>query len=287
MHLSIIIVNYNVQYFLEQALLSVRKAAEGIAAEVFVVDNNSVDNSAAMVREKFPEVKLIVNTRNTGFAVANNQAIRESTGKYVLLLNPDTVVREDTFSRCLDFMDAHPGAGALGVKMIDGSGKFLPESKRGFPTPFVAFAKTFGLSAFFPKSKLFNRYHLGYLDENETHEVDVLAGAFMLMRREALDKAGWQPTDIDYIITVSCTGIMIPSVDAYLVNSLKMKQGIVRLPVTEMGCAAGISGIIYASNFLAANPGKRAAVVAVVRLGGDRRPHPGRTGPGADHARLR
>jgi GT2 family glycosyltransferase len=111
-------------------------------------------------------------------------------GRYVLLLNPDTVVREDTFRKCLAFMDAHPEAGALGVRMIDGSGKFLPESKRGFPSPFVAFCKTFGLSSLFPRSKVFNRYHLGYLDEHETHAVDVLAGAFLLLRREALDKAG-------------------------------------------------------------------------------------------------
>ncbi|MFZ1497259.1 MAG: glycosyltransferase [Saprospiraceae bacterium] len=190
MQLSVIIVNYNVRYFLEQALLSVRKASRGLAVEVWVVDNNSVDSSVAMVREKFPEVRLIANTQNTGFAVANNQAIRQASGKYVLLLNPDTVVEEDTFQKCIGFMDAHPLAGALGVKMIDGSGKFLPESKRGFPTPFVAFCKTFGLSALFPKSKLFNQYYLGFLSENETHKADVLAGAFMFMRREALDKVG-------------------------------------------------------------------------------------------------
>ncbi len=190
MQLSVVIVNYNVQYFLEQALLSVRKAAAGLDAEVFVVDNNSVDNSVAMVREKFPEVILIANPHNPGFSTANNQAIRMARGRYVLLLNPDTVVREDTFRKCLAFMDTHPHAGALGVRMIDGSGKFLPESKRGFPTPFVAFCKTFGLSGLFPRSKVFNRYHLGYLDEHATHVVDVLAGAFLLLRREALDKAG-------------------------------------------------------------------------------------------------
>ncbi len=190
MQLSIIIVNYNVQYFLEQCLLSVEKALVDIEAEIFVVDNNSVDSSVAMVREKFPEVKLIENKQNTGFAVANNQAIRESTGKYVLLLNPDTVVREDTFKKCVHFMDRRPDAGALGVKMIDGAGNFLPESKRGFPTPFVAFAKTFGLSRIFPKSKAFNHYHLGYLDKDETHEVEVLAGAFMLLRKSVLDEIG-------------------------------------------------------------------------------------------------
>ncbi|MBK8042940.1 MAG: glycosyltransferase [Haliscomenobacter sp.] len=188
--LSVVIVNYNVKYFLEQALLSVRNASGNLRVEVFVVDNNSVDDSNALVREKFPEVRLIANTVNVGFAKANNQAIRESSGTYVLLLNPDTVVEEDTFDRCFRYMEDHPGVGGLGVKMIDGAGKFLPESKRGFPTPFVAFCKTFGLSRLFPRSKTFNRYHLGFLDENQTHEVEVLAGAFMWLRRAALDKAG-------------------------------------------------------------------------------------------------
>ncbi|MDX1910497.1 MAG: glycosyltransferase [Saprospiraceae bacterium] len=190
MRLSVVIVNYNVRYFLEQALGSVRKAMQGIAGEVWVVDNNSADDSVRMVRERFPEVRLIANTDNPGFAVANNQAIRQCAGDYVLLLNPDTLVEEDTFRKCLDFMDQHPEAGALGCKLLDGSGKFLPESKRGFPTPWVAFCKTFGLSTLFPKSPLFNRYHLGHLSEDETAEVDVLAGCFMFMRKTALDKAG-------------------------------------------------------------------------------------------------
>lgn len=190
MKLSIIIVNYNVKYFLEQALLSVRNAITHVDAEVFVVDNNSVDDSCQMVLQKFPEVKLIQNKSNPGFSIANNQAIQQSKGEYVLLLNPDTVVEEDTFEKCIAFMDAHPKSGGLGVKMIDGSGKFLPESKRGFPSPFVAFCKTFGLSRVFPKSKTFNRYHLGFLDENKTHEVDVLAGAFMMLRKSVLDKIG-------------------------------------------------------------------------------------------------
>jgi len=143
-----------------------------------------------MVREKFPAVGLIANRDNPGFAVANNQAMRLASGEYVLLLNPDTVVEEDTFDKCIAFMDAHPEAGGLGVKMIDGTGAFLPESKRGFPTPFVAFCKTFGLSRLFPRSRLFNRYHLGYLDPEEVHEVEVLAGAFMLLRRSVLDEIG-------------------------------------------------------------------------------------------------
>lgn len=190
MRLSVIIVNYNVRHFLEQALGSVRRAMEGIEGEVWVVDNHSADGSVEMVRERFPWVKLIANLDNPGFAVANNQAIRQSSGQYVLLLNPDTLVEEDTFHKCLNFMDLHPESGALGCKLIDGSGKFLPESKRGFPTPWVAFCKTFGLSTLFPRSSLFNRYHLGYLPEDETAEVDVLAGCFMFMRKSALDKSG-------------------------------------------------------------------------------------------------
>lgn len=190
MKLSVIIVNYNVRFFLEQTLLSAQKAAQRVEAEIFVVDNNSVDDSVQMVKERFPEVHLIANTDNPGFSKANNQAIRLSKGEYVLLLNPDTVVNEDTFEKCVRFMDEHSDAGGLGVKMIDGSGEFLPESKRGFPSPFVAFCKTFGLSKIFPKSKLFNSYHLGYLDKNETHKIDVLSGAFMMLRKSVLDEVG-------------------------------------------------------------------------------------------------
>ncbi|MCE1200569.1 MAG: glycosyltransferase family 2 protein [Bacteroidia bacterium] len=190
MKLSIVIVNYNVEFFLEQCLLSVRRAMQGIDGEVFVVDNNSVDGSLRMIRSKFPEVKLIANSENTGFSKANNQAIRESVGEYVLLLNPDTVVEDDTFQKVISFMDEHPEAGGLGVKMLDGQGKFLPESKRGLPTPMTAFYKIFGLSALFPRSRRFGRYHLSYLDPDQVHEVEILAGAFMLLRRSVLDKTG-------------------------------------------------------------------------------------------------
>lgn len=190
MKLSVIIVNYNVEPFLEQCLHSVRKASKSLSVEVFVVDNNSVDGSVAMVREKFPEVKLIANKENTGFSRANNQAMQIAQGEYVLLLNPDTVVEESTFDKVVAFMDAHPEAGGLGVQMIDGKGNFLPESKRGLPTPAVAFYKIFGFSKLFPKSKTFGRYHLGFLPKDETHEVEILSGAFMLMRKAALDKVG-------------------------------------------------------------------------------------------------
>lgn len=190
MDLSVIIVNYNVRYFLEQALLSVERAMVGLKTEVWVVDNNSADASLAMVADRFPWVKVIANKDNPGFSIANNQAIRLSSGKYVLLLNPDTVVEEDTFHRCYDFMESHPEAGGLGVRMIDGQGRFLPESKRGLPTPWVAFTKAFGLARLFPRSRRFNHYHLGYLPENETNPVEILAGAFMWMRKEALDEVG-------------------------------------------------------------------------------------------------
>lgn len=190
MKLSVVIVNYNVKYFLEQCLNSVRRASEGLETEVFVVDNNSVDGSTKMVKDKFPEVILIENKDNTGFSKANNQAIKQSKGEYVLLLNPDTVVEDDTFSSVVTFMDSHPDAGGLGVKMIDGKGNFLPESKRGLPTPAVAFFKIFGLSKFFPKSRIFGKYHLGYLDKDEVNPVEVLSGAFMLLRKSVLEKTG-------------------------------------------------------------------------------------------------
>jgi len=190
MKLSVIIVNYNVQHFLEQCLHSVRKASKNIAIEIFVVDNNSVDGSTAMVKQKFPEALLIENKKNTGFSFANNQAMRIAKGEYILLLNPDTVVEEDTFEKVVAFMDSHPDAGGLGVKMLDGKGNFLPESKRGLPTPAVAFYKIFGFSRLFPRSKTFGKYHLGFLDKDKTHEVDILSGAFMLMRKSVLDKVG-------------------------------------------------------------------------------------------------
>jgi GT2 family glycosyltransferase len=190
MQLSVVIVNYNVRYFLRLCLQSVKAAIDGVEAEVYVVDNNSSDDSVEMVKELFPWVKLIANKHNAGFGVANNQAITIAQGKYILLQNPDTIVAEDTYKRIIEFMELSPEAGGLGVKMIDGSGKFLPESKRGLPTPEVAFYKIFGLSLLFPRSKLFGKYHLGYLDNNEVQKVDVLSGAFMLIRKEVIDRIG-------------------------------------------------------------------------------------------------
>ncbi len=220
MDLSIVIVNYNVRHFLDQCLHSVQEAVNKLKedrpegkdyeAEVFVVDNNSVDGSVTEVRRKFPWVKVLANEENLGFSKANNQAIRESSGRYVLLLNPDTVVEEDTFLHCIEFMDSHTDAGALGVKMIDGKGKFLPESKRALPTPSVSFYKMFGLASLFPGSRRFGKYHLGHLHRDETHKVEVLAGAFMFLRGETLEKTGYlderffmygEDIDLSYRIT--------------------------------------------------------------------------------------
>lgn len=154
------------------------------------MDNNSVDGSVALIKDKFSGVTLIANTNNTGFAVANNQGIKIAKGKYILLLNPDTVVQEDTFEKTIAFMEAHSDGGGLGIKMLDGKGNFLPESKRGLPTPAVAFYKIFGFAKLFPGSKKFGQYHLTFLDKNKNHQVDILSGAYMFMRKEALDKVG-------------------------------------------------------------------------------------------------
>ncbi len=190
MKLSVVIVNYNVRYFLEQCLHSVQNDCKDLDAVVFVVDNSSVDGSVKMVRDKFPEVILIENKENLGFSTANNQAMKIARGEYILLLNPDTLVEDDTLRKVVSFMDEHADAGGLGVKMIDGKGKFLPESKRALPTPLVSFYKIFGLSSLFPRSRIFSQYHLGYLDKDKVHEIDVLAGAFMLLRKKVLDEIG-------------------------------------------------------------------------------------------------
>ncbi|MFA5814683.1 MAG: glycosyltransferase [Bacteroidales bacterium] len=189
--ISVIIVSYNVKFFLEQCLKSVYRAGKDIPMEVFVVDNNSADGSCVMVRNQFPDVKLIENTENTGFSKANNQAMSTAAGEFQLILNPDTVVEESTFLKILDFMDNHPEAGALGVRMIDGKGTFLPESKRALPTPWVSFYKVFGLAALFPRSRKFGQYHLGYLPQDEVNPVDILPGAFMLIRKSVLDQTGY------------------------------------------------------------------------------------------------
>ncbi len=186
--LSVVIVNFNVKYFLEQCLDSVVKACSGLQAEIFVVDNNSSDGSRAYFEGRFPEVAFTWQNDNTGFAKANNSALGKATGKYILFINPDTIVPEDCFQKCLSFFRVTPDCGALGVKMIDGSGKFLRESKRSFPSPLTSFFKMTGFTALFPHSKLFAGYYAGHLPENRNNEVDVLAGAFLMLSRKALEK---------------------------------------------------------------------------------------------------
>jgi GT2 family glycosyltransferase len=190
MELSVIIVSFNVKDFLRQCLNSVRSASEKTECEIFVVDNNSADGSAEMVKIEFPDVKLMANQDNNGFSVANNQAIKKAAGRFLLLLNPDTIVEKDTFLKCINFMNTHPDAGALGVRMINGEGKFLPESKRAFPTPRTAFFKTFGLSYLFPGSPVINRYYLPQINIMETSLTEVISGAYMFLRREAINKSG-------------------------------------------------------------------------------------------------
>jgi N-acetylglucosaminyl-diphospho-decaprenol L-rhamnosyltransferase len=188
--LSVIIVNYNVKYFLEQCLCSVRKAIEKIEGEVLVIDNNSSDGSIAYLEPKFPGVKFIVNKENEGFGKANNKAFSLAKGKYILFLNPDTIVAEDSFEICISFFGSNKNAGALGVKMIDGKGIYLKESKRGFPSIWTAFCKLSGLTALFPHSKVFSKYYLGNLSEKENQVIDVVSGAYFFVRKETLAKTG-------------------------------------------------------------------------------------------------
>lgn len=189
--ISVVIVNYNVRHFLVECLESFyRSKTDGLSIEVFVVDNASIDGSVEVVQSQYPDVKLIANTDNVGFSTANNQAIRVAAGEYILLLNPDTVLEEDTLRICYDYMAAHSQVGALGVKMIDGAGTFLPESKRALPTAWNSFTKLAGLSSLFPSSRLFNGYALGHLSKDERHRIEVLCGAFMFMPKQVLDEVG-------------------------------------------------------------------------------------------------
>ena len=199
MKLSVIIVSYNVEHFLAQCLISVERAIANFSdqtpsatsqIDVFVVDNISVDGTCEMVKERFPWVSLIENSENVGFSKANNQAIHISNAEYVLLLNPDTVIQEDTFTKCISFADENPKLGGMGVPMFDGSGTYLPESKRGIPTPWASLCRISGLFRLAPKSKNLNNYYAGHLSADENHKIDVLSGAFMWMRKLTLDEVG-------------------------------------------------------------------------------------------------
>ena len=188
--LSVVIVSYNVKYYLEQCLSSLYRSLKGLEFEIFVVDNHSKDGSVEYLSERFPNVRLIGSPHNLGFARANNLAIGESRGEYVLLLNPDTVVGESTIRDTLRFMDEHPDAGSLGVRMMDAKGTDAKESRRGLPSPMVAFYKMSGLCARFPKSKRFGHYYMGYLPWDSPSAIEVVSGAFCLLRKEALEKVG-------------------------------------------------------------------------------------------------
>lgn len=190
MELSVIIVSFNVCTYLRQALASVIAAAEGISREIIVVDNNSSDGSAAMVKEEFKDVRLIVSEHNEGYPAACNKGIMASAGSFILILNPDTVVEPDAIKTALAFTRNHPEAGAAGARMVNGSGGFLPESKRGFPSPLASLFRFTGMWKLFRRSSFFNAYYLGHLPEYEICKADILTGAFMLIRRDALDSAG-------------------------------------------------------------------------------------------------
>lgn len=188
--LSIIIVNYNVKEFLLNLLSSIKKSLQNISSEIIIVDNASDDGSVELLKDKYPEVKLIVNNSNIGFGSANNQALEIARGKFILLINPDTIVKEETFSSMINFFNTHPDAGIAGCKVLNPDGTLQLSCRRGFPGPWTSFTKVMGLSKLFPKSKLFAKYNLTYLDENQTYEVDAVSGAFMMIRREVYDKIG-------------------------------------------------------------------------------------------------
>jgi GT2 family glycosyltransferase len=195
MILSIIIVNYNVKFFLEQCLCSVQRAVERMEGgyrdtEVIIIDNHSGDGSLEYLEPRYPWAKFVSSKENLGYAIANNQGLALSRGRYVLFLNPDTIIGEDALHACVQFLDIHPEAGALGVQMLDGRGRFLKESVRGFPTPWAAFCKFSGLTNIFPASSLFASYYMGSLKKSGEPQVEVLSGACMMVTREAIKKTG-------------------------------------------------------------------------------------------------
>ncbi len=193
--LSIIIVNYNVKEFLLNLLESIQQAAKNISTEIIVVDNNSNDDSITTINEKFPSVITIQNNSNVGFGAANNQGLEISKGKYILLINPDTLVKENTFEQMIKFLEENLQVGIAGCKVLNPDGSLQLACRRSFPKPWVSFTKVTGLSKLFPKSKLFAKYNLTYLDENETYEVDAISGSFMMFNRNTFEKVGGFDTD--------------------------------------------------------------------------------------------
>ena len=190
MKLSVVIVNYNVKHFLEQCLHSLEQAAVGIDHEIIVVDNASTDGSTEYITTRFPSIKWMACRENNGFSKGNNIAIAQAKGEYVLLLNPDTIVTKEAIEGCVEFMDTHADAGACGVYMLRTDGTFAPESRRALPTPFVSFCKMSGLSKLFPKSRTFGRYYMQYLDKEDTNPIEIISGAYMMLRHKTIKKTG-------------------------------------------------------------------------------------------------
>ena len=213
MQLSVIIVTYNSMGLLENCLFSVQKAMQTIDGEIIIVDNNSKDGSKEYLSSKFPEVEFIFNNKNLGFAKACNQGFKISSGDHILFLNPDTVLSETCLTACISFFKTHTDVGAVGVRMLDEKGKFLKESKRGLPSPSASFYKLFGVTAIFPGSKTIAKYYQGHLPENENNSVEVLSGAFMMIKRTVFEKVkGFDETffmygeDIDLSLRISQLG---------------------------------------------------------------------------------
>ena len=216
MELSVIIVSYNTKDLLQNCLKSIFEQTKEIGFDVWVVDNDSSDGSADMVEAKFPLVNLIRNPVNGGFAQANNLVLKQCTGDYVLILNPDTIIPENTFKKVIDFLQQHSDAGAVGCKLIKADGRLDIACKSGFPTPWNSFCKATGLDRLFPKSKFFGGYNLTYLDENETHAVDCLVGAFMMLPRTVMEQVGYLDEaffmygeDIDWCYRIKKAGYSI------------------------------------------------------------------------------
>lgn len=216
--LSIIIVNYNVKEFLQNLLQSIEKASANLSVETIIVDNASDDGSIEMLHKNFPQIKLIENKKNVGFGSANNQALEIAKGKYILLLNPDTIVKEDTFSEMIKFFETHPEAGMAGCRVLNPDGTLQLACRRGFPGPWTSFTKVTGLSKIFPKSKFFARYNLTFLDENQTYEVDAISGSFMMLRNEVYKNIGG--FDPDFFYVRRRFGFMLPNTEIWIQSLL-------------------------------------------------------------------
>ena len=207
--ISIVIVNYRVKEYVSNLLSSIYKAARQYKVQIFVVDNDSGDDSVAYLRQRHPGVIYIANEDNFGFGKANNQAIKEAKGEFTLIINPDTLVSEDTFTVLIEHMKQNPKCGAAGCKILNPDGSFAPESKRSVPTIWAALTKLLGLHSIFPKSRLFGQYYLTWLSENQQAEINVLSGSFMFWRTELLQQMG-------ALMNVSlCTERILISVTVY------------------------------------------------------------------------